>query len=108
MGSGSTTYPRCFELTETAMTGHSPFYIGHGFDPVLPIELEIPTWRILPWGSVTNTAELLAMRARQLQRRDEDLMEARDHLQRMRERGKEEFEERKNIRLSNIEVGFDS
>lgn len=47
-----------------------------GTEPVLPIELDISTWRILPWAEVHTTADLLEMRARQLQRRDENMEEA--------------------------------
>ena len=54
--------------TVRTSTGLTPYYICCGSEPVLPIELEIPTWRILPWNEVHSTADLLAMRARQLQR----------------------------------------
>ena len=70
--------------TVRTSTGLTPYYINCGSKPVLFIELEIPTWRILSWSKVHSTADLLAMRARQLQRRDEDLEEATLHLQRMR------------------------
>ncbi len=33
-------------------TGLTPYYICCGSEPVLPIELEVPTWRILPWSEV--------------------------------------------------------
>ena len=79
--------------TVKSTTGLSPYYVTCGSEPVLPIELEVPTWRILPWSEVHTTAELLAMRARQLQRREEDLEEAVHHLQRMRMEGKEEFDD---------------
>ena len=64
-------------------TGLTPYYINCGSEPVLPIELGIPTWQILPWSEVHYTADLLAMRARQLQRQDKDLEEATLHLQRI-------------------------
>lgn len=67
----------------------NPYYISYGNESVLPIGLEVPTWRILPWDDVNITSDLLAMRARELQRRDEDLEEAVLHLQCMRFEGKE-------------------
>lgn len=42
-----------------------------GQNPVLPIELVVPTWQSLPWGEVRSHADLIAVRATQLQlRRD--------------------------------------
>ena len=73
-------------------TGYTPFYLNHGAEAILPIELDIPTWKTLPWLEVRTTDELLALRARQIQRRDEDLEEAALYLQRMREKGKEVFD----------------
>ena len=34
--------------TVKSTTGLSPYYVLCGSEPVLPIELEIPIWRILP------------------------------------------------------------
>ena len=58
-------------------TGMTPFRLMYRHDAVLPIELDVPTWQILDWNSVKTTADLLAMQARQLQRRNEDLEEAK-------------------------------
>ena len=72
--------------TVKSTTGMTPYRMVVGQDPVLPIELKVPIWRILPWNKVQSTADLLAMRARQLERRDEDMDEAILHLERMRKR----------------------
>ena len=45
------------------------------------------------------------MRARQIQRRDEDLEEATYHLQRMRMEGKEDFDDSHRIRTKELEKG---
>lgn len=29
--------------------GMTPFYLAHGFDPISPIEMDVPTWRIANW-----------------------------------------------------------
>ena len=91
--------------TVRTSTGLTPYYISCGNEPVLPIELEIPTWRILPWGDIHTTSDLLAMRARQLQRRDQDLEEAVLHLQRMRLEGKERHDEKHGIRNEELAIG---
>ena len=67
--------------------------------------MEVPTWRILPWSEVYSTADLLAMRARQLQRRDKDLEEATLHLQRIRFEGKERHDLKHGIREEELAVG---
>jgi hypothetical protein len=33
-------------------TGYTPFYFNVGNEPILPIELDILTWRIFPWGFI--------------------------------------------------------
>ena len=66
--------------------------------------MDLPTWKILPWDRVYTTAKLLAMRARQLQQRDEDLEEAVLHLRRSREHGKEEFNARKQLRSGELNI----
>ena len=48
-------------------TSLTPFRMVCGTEPVLPIELDISTSRILPLAEVHTTADLLEMRARQLQ-----------------------------------------
>ena len=92
-------------LTVRTSTGLTPYYISCGNEPVLPIELEIPTWRILPWEDVHTTRDLLAIRARQLQRRDEDLEEAVHQLQRMRQERKERHDEKHGIRQEELAMG---
>ncbi len=73
--------------------GRISFYFNYGQKSVLPIELDIPIWRIFLWNDVFDTAGLLAFRARQIQQRDEDFKEAIFHLQRVREEGKDNFDE---------------
>jgi len=83
--------------TIKASTGMTPFRMVYGYEAVLPIELDVPTWQTLPWNTVRTRAELIAMRAQQIERRDEDIEEARAHLQRMREKGKERHDWTKQL-----------
>ena len=48
-----------------------------GSDCVLPIETTSPTWNVAHWKDIEDTESLLAMRARQLERRTEDIEEAK-------------------------------
>ena len=86
------------QSTLRTLTGLTPYYISCGNEPVLPIELEIPTWRILPCDNVHTTSDLLAMCTRQLQCRDKDLEEAVLHLQRIQLEGKERHNKKHGIR----------
>lgn len=52
--------------TVCTSTGLTTYYISYGNEPVFPIKLEIPIWRILHWDNVHITSDLLAMRMRQL------------------------------------------
>ena len=65
---------------------------------MLPIELDILTWRILLWNDISNTAGLFVFRARQIQQRDEDFKETVFHFQRVRKEGKDNFDENYVIR----------
>jgi hypothetical protein len=91
--------------TVKASTGMTPIQVLCGYDPILPIELEIPTWRTLPWTKIRSTEDLLLMRARQIERRDKDTEEARFHIQRLRERNKELFDEKLQLRSSPLDEG---
>ena len=79
-------------ITAKVTTGRTPFYLETGREGLLPIELNFPTWSVLPWEEVTSTADLLAIRIRQLERRDEDLNESLLSVRRHREEGKEVFD----------------
>jgi hypothetical protein len=68
------------------------FYLQCDSESMLSIELKISIWRILSWQEVHIIEDLLTMRARQLQRRNENMNEARNLLERMRKQKKEYFD----------------
>lgn len=72
---------------------------------MLPIELRFRTWRILEWERIRDRAELLALRTRQLQSRDEDLEEVRLRKQRKRMESKEYFDQTQQIHRTEIKEG---
>ena len=86
-----------------AHTGISPFRFVCGIDAVLPIDLEVPTWASLPWETVETRAELIAMRARQINQRDQDISEAMLRLNRLREQNKEYLDAHKNLRTGPLQ-----
>ena len=91
--------------TVRTSTGHSPYYLNHGCQPLLPIELKYPTWRVLDFENIESTADLLQIRALQFQRRDEDLDEATDKLRRSRVENSTRFDENRQLRASPLEKG---
>ena len=85
-------------VTVKRSTGETPLYLVCGKDPVLPVDLSVPTWQTLPWGEVRDTPTLLALRARQFDTRDQRLQEAVDRTIRLREEGKEWFDMHRELR----------
>ncbi|KAH7247228.1 hypothetical protein B0J15DRAFT_401974, partial [Fusarium solani] len=49
--------------------GHSPFYLIHGWEPAYPLEVEIPTWRLINWDEVSTAEDLILARVRVLERK---------------------------------------
>jgi hypothetical protein len=68
------------------------FYLQCDSESMLSIELEIFIWRILFWQEIHTIEDLLTMRARQLQRRNENMNETRNLLKRMRKQNKKYFD----------------
>ena len=59
-------------VTIQRSTGYSPYRIAHGTEPLFPFDLAEATYLAPPLDSM-DTVDLLAVRARQLQKREEDL-----------------------------------
>ncbi len=68
------------------------FYLQCDNESILSIELEMSIWRILLWQEIHIIENLLTMRARQLQRRNKNMNEARNLLKRMRKQKKKYFD----------------
>ena len=63
-------------------------------NPVLSIELSILTWSTLLWNSIKSRADLLALQARQLKHRKEDVKETTLYLRYKKKKNKELFNEK--------------
>jgi hypothetical protein len=91
--------------TVNATTGVSPYYFITGTNMVLPIELTVPTWSTLPWSTIEDRSDLIAMRARQIERRDSDVREALFRAERMRENNADYSDDRHTLRTDPLEEG---
>jgi hypothetical protein len=60
-------------VTTKRATGHSPFFMAHGVEPLLPFDVEEATWLLNPVDGPLTTSDLIAARARALEKRDEDV-----------------------------------
>lgn len=73
-------------------TGYSPFYMAHGVKPVLPFNVTEATYLTPSQDAPMTTEDLLALRARQLEKRQDDLMAIRDRVLKARHASIAQFE----------------
>jgi hypothetical protein len=78
------------------------FYLQCDNESMLSIKLKISIWRILSWQKIHTIEDLLTMRARQLQRRNENMNEAKNLLKWMRKQKKEYFDSKHFATNKNI------
>lgn len=84
---------------------HTPFYLNCGQELVMPIELDFLTWKVLSWTEIRGRGEFIAMRARQIQKRDKNLQKAALLKQQSREHGKKAFDKKKRLRSKKLKEG---
>src|SRR5437588_3793274 len=89
-------------ITVRKSTGMTPFRVVFGQECLLPVELATESWRVVEWRTVERAdnprAELLALRARQLERRPGDLVRAAEAQRRSREADREYFDKHRRRR----------
>jgi hypothetical protein len=60
-------------VTTRKATGHTPFFMAHGVEPILPFDITHSTFLLPDISKLTSTSDLIAYRTRQLAKRDDDL-----------------------------------
>jgi hypothetical protein len=90
-------------ITIRKATGFSPYYLAHGVHPLLPFDIIEATFLAPIQNFPISTEELVAIRARQLQKRPEDLEKMQEIVTESRRRNILRFEKE---HLSRI-VDFD-
>jgi hypothetical protein len=81
-------------VTTRKSTGHTPFYMAHGVEPLLPFDITEATFLMPEITSSISTHELLAVRAQQLAKRDEDLARIHERILASRYTSIKDFERR--------------
>jgi hypothetical protein len=94
-------------VTTRRATGHSPFFMAHGVEPVLPFDISEATYLFPPPQDLLSTQDLIVLRAQQLQKRDVEIARYQDQVYRRRLRSAEEFEEKyaRSIKDYNFDPG---
>jgi len=73
-------------------TGHSPFYMAHGVEPLLPFDITLATFLVPELTKPMSTADLIATRACQLEMRENDLATIHDNILKSRLASIRQFE----------------
>jgi len=92
-------------ITTRVSTGFTPYRLVFGQECVLPVELCASSWTIIEWRKVKTTAELLVARARQLERREENIEEDQENVCKSCLRNKAYFDKNRQERVQTIEIG---
>jgi hypothetical protein len=87
-------------ITAKRTTGHSPYFLLYGQQPLLAFHITDRSWHTLEWTKVKSTKDLLAIRIKQLSRRDEYIGEADVRAEKSRKKAAEYFYERHKARMS--------
>jgi hypothetical protein len=86
-------------VTMRKATGLMPYYIVHGVEPLLPFDITEVTFLVVLFTSKVSEAELLAIRARTLEKRDEDLAQVHEQVLKAWFSSAQEFKRRNTNRI---------
>ena len=86
-------------ITIRRATGYSPYYMVHGVHPLLPFDILEATYLVPRQDFGISTEDLIALRARQLAKRPEDIEMMRDTVTKARCKSLEQFEKRHASRI---------
>ena len=93
-------------ITTHRTLGHSSYYIAHGVEPLLPFDITEATYLVPPQSEMTS-ADLLVLRARQLQKRPTDLADIHARVMKARFSSVQQFEKKytNSIKTYEFSVG---
>ncbi len=68
------------QVTTCRSTGHSPFYMAHGIEPILPFNLTLATFLVPDLTTPLSTSDLITIRTRQLQLHKDNLKKIHNNI----------------------------
>src|SRR5882724_1308707 len=71
--------------------GYSPFFVAHGIEAVLPLDIGEATYLLPPLNAPASTKDLIAYHTQQLQKGLEDLLEMLARVLKARKQSAAEF-----------------
>lgn len=83
-------------------TGITLYKVEYTTRPILLIDLKVSTWMVINWDKVKTYKDLIAVRARILERWDKDITKVTTYLRRIKEVNKDDFNARYRIRLERL------
>lgn len=86
-------------VTIQKSTGHSPYWMAHGVEPILPFDLAEATYLVPPPDDMMTTEDLIAFRARQLEKRPDDLAKVMESVRLARSQYIAEFMKRNRLSI---------
>lgn len=90
-------------VTVRKTIGYSPFYMVHGVEPVLPFDITEATFLLPKFDKLLSMEELIALRAQQLEKHEEDLTEIKRRVLKARYESIAQFEKEN----ANLIVDYD-
>ena len=104
------TAPHAFwadRVTTHKSTGHTPFYMAHSVEPILPFDITLATFLVPDLSTPLTTEELLAICTHQLQKHESDLAAIHSNILQSHFASVEQFKHtyEKAIRDSNFRPG---
>lgn len=83
--------------------GYSPYFMAHGVEAILPLDISEATYLLPAIETTLSTTELIMMRARQLQKRPDDLEAMREKVRQYRETNRQSFEKKYERTIHNYD-----
>jgi hypothetical protein len=90
-------------ITTRKATGHSPFFMAHGVEPIMPFDISEATYLFPLPDSILSTTELIAIRSKQLMKRETDISKYQAQIARRRFLAAKAYEKRYAATIQNYD-----